>query len=82
MKKQTSFRRFVADNVVVIIFLVLTALATPVSGLSAGYIIQEILTRIGRNSFLVFSLILPVMAGMGLNFGMVLGAMADRKSVV
>ncbi|MBN2875023.1 MAG: ABC transporter permease [Spirochaetales bacterium] len=82
MIKKTSTRRFFADNVVVIIFLVLTAAATPVSGLSAGYIIQEILTRIGRNSFLVFSLILPVMAGMGLNFGMVLGAMAGEIGLI
>ncbi len=82
MIKKTSIRRFFADNVVVIIFLVLTAAATPVSGLSAGYIIQEILTRIGRNSFLVFSLILPVMAGMGLNFGMVLGAMAGEIGLI
>ncbi len=82
MIKKTSIRRFFADNVVVIIFLVLTAAATPVSGLSAGYIVQEILTRIGRNSFLVFSLILPVMAGMGLNFGMVLGAMAGEIGLI
>ncbi|TFG81672.1 MAG: ABC transporter permease [Spirochaetales bacterium] len=82
MTKQLSVRRFLADNVVVIIFLVLTAAATPVSGLSAGYILQEMLTRIGRNSFLVFSLILPVMAGMGLNFGMVLGAMAGEIGLI
>ncbi len=82
MSKKFNLRRFAADNVVVIIFLVLTAAATPVSGLSAGYIIQEIVTRIGRNSFLVFSLILPVMAGMGLNFGMVLGAMAGEIGLI
>jgi simple sugar transport system permease protein len=82
MTKKPDVRRFLADNIVVIIFLVLTAAATPVSGLSAGYILQEIVTRIGRNSFLVFSLILPVMAGMGLNFGIVLGAMAGEIGLI
>ena len=82
MTKRFDFKRFVADNVVVVIFLVLTAIATPISGLSANYIIQDIITRIGRNSFLVFSLILPVMAGMGLNFGMVLGAMAGEIGLI
>lgn len=82
MTKKPDVRRFLADNIVVIIFLVLTADATPVSGLSAGYILQEIVTRIGRNSFLVFSLILPVMAGMGLNFGIVLGAMAGEIGLI
>ena len=82
MTKRFDFKRFVADNVVVVIFLVLTAIATPISGLSANYIIQDIVTRIGRNSFLVFSLLLPVMAGMGLNFGMVLGAMAGEIGLI
>lgn len=74
--------RFAADNLVVVIFLVVTALAIPVSGLPAASIAQEIVTRMGRNSFLVFSLILPIMAGMGINFGMVLGAMAGQIGLI
>ena len=62
-----SVADFVLDNLVSIIFLVISFLAIPVSGLSAQHIIAEILTRIGRNSFLVFALILPIMAGMGIN---------------
>ena len=60
----------------------MTAFAVPVSGLSAQFILQEMLTRIGRNSFLVFSLLLPIMAGMGINFGMVLGAMAGEIGLI
>jgi simple sugar transport system permease protein len=71
-----------ADNSVVLVFLAITALAIPVSGLSAASIAQEIITRVGRNSFLVFSLILPVMAGMGINFGMTLGAMAGEIGLI
>ncbi|MCL2127221.1 MAG: ABC transporter permease, partial [Treponema sp.] len=41
-----------------------------------------ILSRIGRNCFLVFSLLLPIMAGMGINFGMVLGAMAGQIGLI
>lgn len=73
---------FILDNLVSIIFLVVSFLAIPVSGLSAHHIIAEILTRIGRNSFLVFALILPIMAGMGINFGMVLGAMAGQIGLI
>ena len=72
----------VADNAVVLIFVVITLAAIPVSGLSPHYIVQEILTRIGRNCFLVFSLLLPIMAGMGINFGMVLGAMAGQIGLI
>ena len=67
-----------ADNAVVVIFVIITIAANPVSGLPVRSIIQEILSRIGRNCFLVFSLLLPIMAGMGINFGMVLGAMAGQ----
>ena len=34
----------------------------------------------GRNTFLVLSLLIPVMAGLGMNFAMTLGAMAGRSA--
>ena len=68
----------IAGNAVPVIFIVISAFAIPYSGFSASYLIQELLTRIGRNSFLILSLLIPIMAGMGLNFGMVLGAMAGQ----
>jgi simple sugar transport system permease protein len=71
-----------ADNSVVFIFLVITAVATPLSGIPGPSILQEIVTRIGRNCFLVFSLLLPIMAGMGINFGMTLGAMAGEIGLI
>ena len=82
MKQETSKLKFAADNAVVFIFLVITLAAIPVSGIPLISIIQEILTRLGRNCFLVFSLILPIMAGMGINFGMVLGAMAGQIGLI
>ena len=80
--KKFSLLDFLADNIVSLLFLVISFAAIPVSGLSAHHILGEILTRIGRNSFLVFSLILPIMAGMGINFGMVLGAMAGQIGLI
>ena len=68
----------IADNAVPAVFILISAFAIPLSGFSATYLIQELLTRIGRNSFLILSLLIPIMAGMGLNFGMVLGAMAGQ----
>ena len=40
------------------------------------------MTRLGRNSFLILSLLIPIMAGMGLNFGMTLGAMAGEIGLI
>ena len=65
-------KSFLADNLVAELFIALTIVSIPISGFSAQLIIDDILTRIGRNAFLVFSLVLPIMAGMGINFGMVL----------
>ena len=73
-----KFFDLVANNAVPAVFIIISAFAIPLSGYSASYLIQEMLTRIGRNSFLILSLLIPIMAGMGLNFGMVLGAMAGQ----
>ena len=82
MSAKRSFGRFFTENAVVIIFLLITVLAVKPSGLSLTYIIQEMLTRLGRNSFLVLALLLPIYAGMGLNFGMTLGAMAGQIGLI
>ena len=73
---------FIAGHAVPVIFIVISALAIPYSGYSAEYLIQEMISRIGRNSFLILSLLIPIMAGMGLNFGMVLGAMAGQLGLL
>ena len=82
LNSKPSLTNILADNAVVLIFVIITLSAIPVSGLPLKSIVQEILTRIGRNCFLVFSLLLPIMAGMGINFGMVLGAMAGQIGLI
>ena len=65
-----------------IMFIIICAICIPISGLSANMLINEIVTRMGRNSFLILSLLIPIMAGMGLNFGMTLGAMAAEIALI
>lgn len=77
-----SLKTIIANNAVPIIFIALSAIAIPISGFSGTYLIQEMLTRLARNSFLVLSLLIPILAGMGLNFGMVLGAMAGQIGMI
>lgn len=74
--------QFFIRNAVPLVFLVVSAIAIPISQFSAQYLIQELLVRLSRNSFLVLSLLIPIMAGMGLNFGMVLGAMAGQIGLI
>lgn len=77
-----AVRHFLARNAVPIVFLVLSAIAIPLSGFSISYLVQEMLIRLARNAFLVLALLIPIMAGMGLNFGMVLGAMAGQIGLI
>ncbi|MDD2333744.1 MAG: ABC transporter permease [Mesotoga sp.] len=74
--------RFAISNAVPILFIILLIFAVPLSGFSTDYLLNEIISRLGRNSFLVISLLIPVMAGMGLNFGIVLGAMAGQIGLI
>ena len=80
MKK--SFKSILLDNSVPIMFIIICAICIPLSGFSPTYLINEIITRLGRNAFLILSLLIPIMAGMGLNFGMTLGAMAAEIALI
>lgn len=73
---------FVRNNMVPIMFVLICAVCIPLSGFSTGYLLNEIVTRMGRNIFLILSLLIPIMAGMGLNFGMTLGAMAGEIGLI
>ena len=76
--KNKSFMEYISSFMVPIVFLVLCGIGYYFSGLHYTFVINEVITRLARNSFLVISLIIPVIAGMGLNFGIVLGAMAGQ----
>jgi simple sugar transport system permease protein len=83
MKKgKIDIRNILAKNAVLILFVVISGIAIPLSQYSGFYLIKEITTRLGRDSFLVLALLLPVMAGMGINFGIVLGAMGGQIALI
>ncbi|WP_130870059.1 ABC transporter permease [Intestinimonas massiliensis (ex Afouda et al. 2020)] len=84
-RKQTSkfsLKRLIQDNSVPIMFVVICLICLPLAGYSPSYLINELITRMGRNTFLILALLIPIMAGMGLNFGMTLGAMAGEIALI
>ena len=72
----------IGNNTVPIMFILICMYCIPMSGFSASYLLNEVMTRLGRNAFLILSLLIPIMAGMGLNFGMTLGAMAGEIGLI
>lgn len=77
-----NLRQIIFDNIVTIIFVVICFLGLLVAKQPAAFVVNELVLRIARNSFLVLSLIIPVLAGMGLNFGIVIGAMAGQIALI
>lgn len=80
MKEQ--MKRIAKENMVTLVFLVLCVFGFVASGQTFSYVLSEVATRLFRNFGLVFSLIIPVIAGIGLNFGIVLGAMAAQAGYI
>ena len=82
MKKKWNIPDLLRRSSVPIMFIIICVICVPLSGLSPAYLINEIVTRMGRNAFLILSLLIPIMSGMGLNFGMTLGAMAAQIALI
>jgi len=73
--------RMLVSNKVVLMFLILCVFGICTTGKPLAYTVTEVFTRFGRNAFLVLALIIPVIAGLGLNFGIVVGAIAAQISI-
>lgn len=81
-RKNFSPVGIIRDNSVPVLFVIICLIMIPLSGFSPSYVLNEVMTRLGRNSFMILSLLIPIMAGMGLNFGMTLGAMAGQIGLI
>ncbi|MFZ2331037.1 MAG: ABC transporter permease, partial [Atribacterota bacterium] len=82
LKLSTKIKRLIFDNSVPILFIIICLAGVYFSELPAVFIVNTLLSRITRNSFLVLALVIPVIAGLGLNFGIVIGAMAGQFGVI
>lgn len=78
----SKIKKIFFNNSVTLLFIILCVIGVVLSGQSALFIVKEMVDRVTRNTFLVLSLIIPVLAGMGLNFGIVIGAMAGQIAII
>ena len=65
-------------NAVTVMFVVLCLIGLVCSGQTVSYVMYELFGRLSRNSFIVLALIIPIIAGMGINFAITIGAMAAQ----
>ncbi|HPI93546.1 MAG TPA: ABC transporter permease [Deltaproteobacteria bacterium] len=69
-------------NAVPAVFLVLSGVALYYSDLSPAFVAGEVVTRFIRDGVMVLALVVPVTAGMGLNFAVTVGALAAQVGMV
>lgn len=83
-KKENKFNLVstLAKYSVPLLFAIICIAGALLSGLTLKHIIGDVILRLDRNLFLVLALIIPVLAGMGLNFAIVIGAIAGQIGLI
>ncbi len=77
-----SIGSWALEYIVTIFFVLFVILGFAVSeDMPLSFFFSELNSRFFRNAFLVLSLIIPVLAGLGLNFGIVIGAMSGQAAI-
>ena len=70
------------EYIVTYVFLILSVTFTVISGRPMNDILFQIMSRLVRNLFIVLSLIIPIVSGMGINFAITIGAMAAQVGML
>ena len=78
MREQNPVKAHLEKYVVTYLFIALSILFIVTSGLDINYVASQLLLRLNRNAFIVLALIIPIIAGMGINFAITIGAMAAQ----
>lgn len=82
LRKKMDISTVMRNNAVTIMFVLLCIVCLYFSGLTVPYVMYELFGRLSRNAFIVLALILPIVAGMGINFAVTIGAMAAQISAL
>lgn len=78
MRSKLGIREMLQKNAVTVMFVVLCIIGLICSGQTVSYVMYELFGRLSRNAFIVLALIIPIVAGMGINFAITIGAMAAQ----
>ena len=82
LRKKINLAEVLRANAVTIMFVILCIVGLAFSGQTVSYVMYELFSRLSRNAFIVLALILPIVAGMGINFAITIGAMAAQISAL
>ena len=69
-------------NAVPVVFIFLSILGVYFSRMGVAFVANEVLIRFIRDGVLVLALVIPIAAGMGLNFAIVVGSMCAQVGLI
>lgn len=75
-------KKIKSENIIIIVFVFLSVIGIHLSGLSVNFVTDQVINRFIRNGLMVLALIIPIKAGMGLNFSITVGAMITQGVIV
>lgn len=65
-----------------VIFAILSGMAFYFSQMSLTFVLNEVITRFIRDGVMVLALIIPITAGMGINFSIIVGALCAQVGLI
>jgi len=83
MKKlDLNFKSILQDKKLPIVFLILIIVGLFTTNETPSFLMNEIIGQFFKHIFLVLALLIPIRAGMGFNFSIVIGAMAGQLGII
>ena len=82
VRSKWDIREILQKNAVTVMFVVLCIIGLICSGQTVSYVMYELFGRLSRNAFIVLALIIPIVAGMGINFAITIGAIAAQSAAL
>ncbi|MEG0611876.1 MAG: ABC transporter permease [Clostridium sp.] len=80
---KSFFKDFEKTQLIVpCIFIVMSILGIIIGGIKLDFLSRELYSRFIRNIIMVLSLIIPIVAGMGLNFAITIGAICAQSAAI
>ena len=77
-----DFKKILQDKVVSVLFMVLIIVGLFITKETPSFLMNEIVGQFLKHIFLVLALLIPIRAGMGFNFSIVIGAMAGQLAII
>ncbi len=82
MDYRFNFKRFIKENFITLIFVILTLISLITTNQDGIIIIENLINKVMGFALITVALIIPINAGMGFNFSVGVGAIATQFAII